>query len=79
MPSPLWPLIEVAFAAHAMVTDPPPSALRSQQRTVTAYLRSDGGSAVAEPGGGAAGSVLWHAQDGGISLFLAHPGFHTRP
>jgi hypothetical protein len=69
-------VIRVAFAAQAVVTDPLPPVLGVTAADVAARRGRRSG---AEPGGGLAGSVLWNAQDSGISLFLTHPGFHTHP
>jgi ribosomal protein S18 acetylase RimI-like enzyme len=59
-------LIRVAFAAQAVVTDPPSSALRVTEAEVAAHLLRGSGGAVAEVDGVLAGSVLWEEQDGGL-------------
>jgi N-acetylglutamate synthase-like GNAT family acetyltransferase len=59
-------LIRAAFAAQAVVTDPPSAALRVTATDVAAHLERGGGGVVAEIDGALAGSVLWQQADGGL-------------
>ncbi len=56
-------LIRAAFAAQAMMTDPPSSALKETAETVAAAI-TDGGGACIEVAGELAGLVLWSAARG---------------
>jgi predicted N-acetyltransferase YhbS len=60
-------LIRTAFAAQAVVTDPPPSALRVTEADVTSHLYQ-GAGAVAEAGGDLVGSALWNENKDGLYL-----------
>ena len=60
-------LIRLAFAAHPVPVDPPPSALREDAANVAAHLAAGGGS-VACAGDRIVGSVLWEPKNGGIYL-----------
>ncbi len=60
-------LIRRAFAAQSVPTDPPPSALRETEASVTAHLAA-GGGAVACAADRIVGSVMWEPKDGGLYL-----------
>jgi predicted N-acetyltransferase YhbS len=60
-------LIRHAFAAQSVPTDPPPSALRETEASVTAHLAA-GGGAVACAADRIVGSVMWEPKDGGMYL-----------
>jgi predicted N-acetyltransferase YhbS len=60
-------LIRTAFAAQSVVTDPPPSALRTTEADIAAHLLH-GSGAVAEAGGALMGSALWIERDAGLYI-----------
>ena len=73
-------LIRMAFAAQAVVTDPPPSALRVTAADVLTHLARGDGGAVVEIEAALAGSVLWETKDRGlyISRVAVVPAFRRR-
>jgi GNAT superfamily N-acetyltransferase len=58
-------VIRAAFAAQAMQTDPPSSALKETSETIAALLMR-GGGAGAESAGALVGVVLWEEAEGGL-------------
>jgi GNAT superfamily N-acetyltransferase len=73
-------LVRTAFAAQAVATDPPASALLLGAEDVLAHLRSGGGGAVARDGARIVGSALWSSQDGGlyVARVAVDPGWRRR-
>lgn len=62
-------LIRRAFAAQALITDPPPSALGETEEGVAAVLAVGGGTAAVDPAmDRLVGAVLWHPEPGGLYL-----------
>jgi ribosomal protein S18 acetylase RimI-like enzyme len=73
-------LVRAAFAAQAVATDPPASAMRVTANDLTTHLRSNGGGAVAEAAAQIVGSILWSEQDCGlyISRLAVDPKWRRR-
>lgn len=58
-------LIRTAFAAQAIATDPPSSALRETRDSVGAWIAADGGLGAVE-GESLVALLLWAERDGGL-------------
>ncbi|MET0428885.1 MAG: GNAT family N-acetyltransferase [Microvirga sp.] len=71
-------LIREAFATVAPVLDPPPSALRETDASVSEQIRRGGG--VVWDDGAIRGCVLWRPENGGLYLgrLAVSPGYQGR-